>query len=317
MSDVLAPVLVTVLDRQKHFSACISSLAECYLAKETDLYIAIDYPPSERYFEGYCRIKDRLNDIKGFKTVTIISRESNFGALKNLTSAMSEIFEKNEAVIVTEDDNEFSKDFLLFINSGLNFYKNNLEVFSVCGYGYPLNGMEIKSDVYLYDGFSAWGFGIWRDRYEDIEWNISGLNEFLLDNNRGIQVSSKVLLKNLNKIIKTNNILGDAYLCYHQIKNGMMSIFPVISRVRNNGHDGSGLHCEDSKEATELFTKQVLYEAELGYKYDVFFNANDTSIMKKNIDKILNPSKAYFYFKRPLLAIRKIVDFIKFMVNRK
>ena len=44
----LAPVLISVLDRNIHFQNCVESLLKNPLAKETHLFIALDAPPSNK-----------------------------------------------------------------------------------------------------------------------------------------------------------------------------------------------------------------------------------------------------------------------------
>ena len=57
------------------------------------------------------------------KNVTLIFRNKNFGLKKNITLGISEIISKYKRVIVLEDDLILSRNFLLYMNSGLNFYK--------------------------------------------------------------------------------------------------------------------------------------------------------------------------------------------------
>ena len=47
----------------------------------------------------------------------------------------------------------------------------------------------------------------------------------------------KILAMCVNK-----NITIDTFICYHIYKYNKVSIFPIISKVKNYGHDGRGEH---------------------------------------------------------------------------
>lgn len=257
-----APVLIPTLNRHIHFKRCIESLAKCTHAKKTDLYIAFDYPLKDEHWEGYNIIKQFLNQISGFKSVTIIERGRNYGAIDNLFNAIDQIFEDYDRVILSEDDNEFSIDFLNFINLGLEVYNNRADVFSISGYNYPIKfPKSYKSNVYVWSGFSAWGVGIWKDKWKKVKWDLYSLKKFLdcKSNIKSLDKIAENYVPALRKIIQTGFITGDTYICYHQFINEMYSIFPICTRVRNTGNDGSGINCVELK--NDIYSNQVLYNS--------------------------------------------------------
>jgi len=89
-----APVLIPTLNRYKHLERCVESLAACTGANTTELYIALDYPLKDSHWEGYIKVCAYIENIQGFRNVTLIKRNTNFGAAKNLFDAMDELFEK-------------------------------------------------------------------------------------------------------------------------------------------------------------------------------------------------------------------------------
>ena len=44
-----APVIIVTLNRYEHFKRCLDSLEKCTGANKTDVYVGLDYPPSEKY----------------------------------------------------------------------------------------------------------------------------------------------------------------------------------------------------------------------------------------------------------------------------
>lgn len=257
----LAPLLITTLNRSVHFKRCVESLALCALADKTVLYIALDYPLHEGHKTGYEEIKKHLPNIKGFQEVIIIERDNNFGAVDNFFTSLNVVFEKYDKVIISEDDNVFSTDFLTFVNKGLTIYKNREDIFSISGYQYPIKvPKSYKDDIYIWIGFSAWGVGVWKDKWEKVDWNYPNLKEFLNDKNN-IKKLNKIAenyVPALRRIVDTGYITGDTLICYHLFIHGMYSVFPVVSRVRNMGNDGSGVNCTNLKK--DIYSNQEIYE---------------------------------------------------------
>ena len=57
-----APVLIPTLCRSKHFLRLMESLKRNTWAKYTDVYCGLDYPPSEKYRQGWQEICDYVDN---------------------------------------------------------------------------------------------------------------------------------------------------------------------------------------------------------------------------------------------------------------
>jgi hypothetical protein len=265
----MAPILIATLNRYEHFKDCVSSLAMCKSADKTELYIALDYPLEESHWQGYNRICEYIPKISGFKDIIVIKRTTNYGTNKNFSDAINLLFESYGNLIISEDDNIFSRDFLDFVNKGLKFYQNREDIFSISGYQYPIQiPQSYGQDVYLWQGYSAWGVGIWRDKWQKVIWEREEALEIIknfLKRYKSIyhyhNVANHYIPAKL-RMIEQNRIHGDGYFCLHQYINRMYSVFPVVSRVRNMGHDGSGTGCAHMEH--DIYAKQEIYSGEVG-----------------------------------------------------
>jgi hypothetical protein len=304
MINKLAPVIIPTLNRIDHFKVCVESLLDCDLSEKTDLYVALDYPLHDKHRDGWLKINEYLKTLSGFKSITIIKRDINFGSINNTMDARDFVLRKHESFIYSEDDNEFAKGFLTFMNSGLTKYKNNPKVFSINGYVYPHDLNFISSDVFGYDGFSAWGWATWRDRYRKVSWDVNELANFLDDPGNRRKVTSKILLKNLCKIIDSGVVLGDAFMSFHQIKNGSISVFPKVSQVRNHGHDGTGVNCGNDLNSFKKYSNQKLSNQKEFY-FPENIDLNERA--KLFLDGKLNTNLFLFYILRPTLLIKKLM----------
>lgn len=266
-----APVIIPTLNRYEHFKRCVKSLSECALANETDLYIALDYPFHESQIDGYQKIKDDISNIAGFKSVSIMSRDVNYGAPKNVSHGIREIFKKHDKVIISEDDNVFSQNFLEFVNLGLAVYKDRKDIFSINGYTDPIDiPKTYEDDVYLWLGFAAWGCGLWKEKWEKIicpdDVVMKNVRTFL---NNIIDVIRLNRIANhyvpaLLLMLEQNTVHGDGYICLYQFNNNMKSIFPTISHVRNMGNDGSGINCGTLE--NDIYREQRIYSGSGPYE---------------------------------------------------
>ena len=162
---IYAPVLIPTLNRYEHLKETITSLSHCTGAEFTDLYIALDYPPSAYYEEGYIKIVNFLPSISGFKSVNIIRRDHNFGVGKNALDALVNIvFKEHDRYIFSEDDNHFSPNFLEFMNKGFEMFKDNKSVIAINGYRHFYD-LKFADNNYFFQtiDFSAWGYGMMRE----------------------------------------------------------------------------------------------------------------------------------------------------------
>src|SRR5574344_1403880 len=168
-----SPVAIPTLCRYEHLIKCIESLSKCTGADQTDVFVALDYPAIEAHWEGYNKINAYLKNCGnlGFKKLHIIKRKTNIGIgkgkISNLKLLVDDIFKTSDRVIISEDDNVFSPNFLEYVDKGLDLFENDKTVLSINGYShsYPFkfngnNHFRHNTD------FSAWGYGIWKDRYE-------------------------------------------------------------------------------------------------------------------------------------------------------
>lgn len=271
MINGYAPVLIPTLNRFDHFERCVASLSACEGSEQTDLFVALDYPSKESHWEGFTIIKELLKDIKGFKSLTVINRTVNFGAHANIHEAYDFIFKNYDRVILSEDDNVFSKDFLIFINKSLQQYEHDSTIFSVSGYNYPVKMPKSYTDeVYFWRGYSAWGVGLWRDKFLKMDCSEEAIqnsvSNFFKDYKKVWEFNkiANNYVPALVTMLEKKAIHGDTYICLYQFLNNMTSVFPVVSRVRNLGHDGSGVNC--GVMIDDIYSKQEIYQGKSTYE---------------------------------------------------
>lgn len=254
-----APVLVSVYDRIGHLQRCIDSLRANEVSRLTELYVVSDAAHRPEFEPIITRVRSYIRSIDGFEKVTPIERESNLGSFVSINSAIDCVLEKHGRLVFLEDDNIVSKKFLKFMNDCLDFYRDDPSVFSVSGYNYPIRiPKSYKQDVYKWQGFTAWGVGLWKDKWSSVDLSRDGAADILADKSvsRALRDVSEGAFWRICLSVETNRLTTDNLVTLNLVSTGRYSIFPVVSRVRNVGLDGTGEHCGTDDD--ELYLKQAM-----------------------------------------------------------
>ena len=280
------PVIIPTLNRYDHLKKCIESLQANTHAGKTELVIGVDYPPSEKYFDGWSKICEYVKSIDGFKKVTVLFRDENLGPRGNAESLRKYAFENYDALIATEDDNVFSPNFLDYINKGLAQYKYDKNIIAICGYMSPVRFESIdtnRTTVVKLHEYHTWGYGIWKDRDDELNENMPyRYMEYVCRRKNDLKKLHKNP-RNLYQLIfwplffpVLNGKCDFALSCYC-ILNNKFTIVPVISLVRNIGSDGSGINTPRIMD--ERLTQIISDERSFEYK-DSLDNLETELVMK-------------------------------------
>lgn len=242
-----APVIVPTLCRFEHLKRLLESLEKCKYADKTEVYLGVDYPAKNSHWPGYRKIVEYLNSRNfRFKEFHIIYRESNYGFGKNGNYSLlkKEVKKKHSRFISSEDDNEFSPNFLEYMNLNLELYEKDNDVIYISGY--------LSKDVPIIEKYTqfrnhvscAWGIGSWFDKISELDSEDIYLK---LINHKNIKrltksTSGRNCFLSLIGMSKGESPLGDVKIAAYQILEEKNTIFPTISKVRNYGWDGSGTH---------------------------------------------------------------------------
>lgn len=271
-----APIVIPTLNRVEHLSRCIESLKKNPFAKETDLIIGFDYPPSEKYFEGYKEMKKYLrNGIDGFKSVRIIEHNYNLGGIKNANFLISTALSEYDRCIYSEDDNEFAPGFLEYMNEALEKYEKDVNILSVYSYMPRIkNNNSVNNEAFVTNYFSAYGVGLWREKENALreKLNVSYFEELACSKNKirdlkkrfpeGICYLCSILLRK-ESVYQTQDgkleWIDTEKILYAIAENKYLLCSPK-PLVKNWGYDGSGEHC--AKNENSMISNTILNKEE-------------------------------------------------------
>ncbi len=308
-----APILIPTLNRHDHLKRCIESLIRCAHSEKTDLFIAIDYPYNDSVVDGYRIVSSYVRSIRGFRTVNLIERKKNFGAFQNFISAREEVFTVNGRLIASDDDNEFSPNFLEYINKGLEIFKDDPRIIAICGYGGTFKKPGDYTANYIYrKGFSAWGYGTWNNRLDKVDYDVADMRDFVADpelRKRLKYYYERHYYTTLTHIYHDTAIWGDGAIALDMIKNDTYCVYPTVSKVRNHGHDGSGEHGGNLKDSPY---SKVILDQDLVFEYEgdpVFDDSRYLSILRNHTR--FTPKQKLKFWLRAAQKPKKMLDLWK------
>ena len=245
---MLAPIILFVYNRPWHTRQTIEALQKNELASESELYIFADGPKaiiSDKQLNNIIEVRNYIHTIKGFKKIIITESDHNIGLDNSVINAVTKVIEKHKKVIVIEDDIVNHPFFLKYINQALETYKNQNNIYMVSGFSYNMNfPKKYKDDVYCVHRCCSWGWGMWADRWEQVDWKVSNYNK-LVNNKKEIKKFNRCgndLFKMLQILIKQPVCAWDIRWAFCMYEHNGLCINPTKSLVNNIGLDGSGTH---------------------------------------------------------------------------
>lgn len=265
---IYAPVRIHTLNRYEKFKACFESLERCTGADQTEVFIGIDYPPSDKYVEGWKLITEFMKEKElshPFKALHVYYRNHNCGVgnpNSNAALLHKEVISRFDRFISSEDDNIFSPNFLEYINKGLEKFKDDQSVYAIVGYSHPYSFKYAENNFFRHNtDMSAWGYATWVDKD-------TRLKQFVAE--KGFVKS--FCLRNVLKAKKHGwlRLFDYIYYSYHKgftrqtdglvsiymIINDIYVILPSISKVRNIGWDNSGYSFKNGLSGLEEVAKR-------------------------------------------------------------
>ncbi len=266
--DAKTAIVIPTLCRNKHLEKCLDSLMKNPWAQYVDLYIGLDYPASDSHWPGYKEILKLMErDFSMFRSFHLFKRATNYGACNNIHVLFQEVIKEHEQFIYMEDDTEFSENYLEYMLKALDYFRDDEDVISVSGYSYPVQLMtENDCNIITQNAiFNTWGVGFWKNKYEilqkEIEEDLCLIRDYSY-NLKHYKFSRYRMTDYINCVAGVDpddrdvrelcpiftNVTDVAMGVYMQVK-GKYQAMPLVSKVRNNGFDGTGLYCQAVKSA--------------------------------------------------------------------
>ncbi|MEO7336678.1 MAG: glycosyltransferase family A protein [Caldimonas sp.] len=242
--DAGAPVIIFAYARADHLRRCVESLLANSEAPHTDVYFFCDAPKHAGHVAGVDAVRHYVASVEGFRTITHIERNENFGLARSVIEGVTQVLEARGQAIVLEDDLVLSPHFLRYMNAGLEQYAADDRVASIHAYVYPIDSP--LPETFFLHGSDCWGWATWSRAWDRFDADGTRLLTELRTRRltRAFDYDGQFPFTGMleDQIAGRNSswaILWHAS-CYLA---GLLTLYPGRSLVANIGNDSSGTHC--------------------------------------------------------------------------
>lgn len=310
----MAPVVLFVYNRLKHTKATVEYLKNNVGAAESDLFIYSDGPADDRVKMAVEEVRQYINTVTGFRTVTVRCREGNCGLAASVLAGVTEVVNQYGKVIVLEDDIITSQYFLEYMNEALNRYEKSDKVYSVTGYMRTSCSVQGLPETYFLVSSCSWGWGTWKSAWSEFDsqaigWEIlqTNVEERYRFNCDGTMNAYDMLEKQM--MFQTYNSWAVRWH-WTIYKAGALTLYPNKKMCENIGNDCTGIHTGYDGRNHTLDTEARIEEfpaltvEQEGYRTIVYNTIKrDSKIEKRRriLDYILHPSAVMRKVKRKVM----------------
>ena len=240
----LSPILLFVYNRPAHTRRCIESLSRNLLAVESELFIYADGAKDQTVSDEVEEVRQYIRSIQGFKKVTLIERNENWGLARNIIDGVSTQVQKYGKVIVLEDDLVVAPHFLRFMNDALETYQDEPKVGHIQACDFTQDAS--LPDTFLIKWTGSWGWATWERAWKHF-------------NPNGKELLQELEARKLTYTFDFNGQYGFTRMLRRQIEgknnswairwNASLFLKDILSLnvgrslVQNEGFDGSGTNC--------------------------------------------------------------------------
>lgn len=241
-----------------------------------------------------------INDVSWCNCKIIVSDE-NQGLSKSIISGLNYIFKFHDAAIILEDDCVPHPLFMEYMYMCLKKYAEDDKVFTVNGYACNIawDNYDRGVTAYFSGRTSSWGWGIWRNRWKEYEYDFGIINRIKKnpESCKRLHIWGEDLEGYLLDTLEGKADSWAVFLALKVIEKGKYCVTPYYSFINNIGFDGSGVHCADSivkqklrpiEEKSEIILPdkiEIFNETEK--KYKSLFAWTAPEIRKEEYNKIL------------------------------
>lgn len=306
MSKIISvPVLLIGFNRPDVIKQSLEYIRK---AKPQKLYVAIDgariNKPNEQQLVE--EVKQIVKNVDWDCETHYKFNGENLGAEVTVSSAVSWVLEKEDYVIVLEDDIIAPISFFNFAQDMLQKYANQRNVYMISGGQFTPIEMPNNEDYLFSDyGHTGCGWATWKRAWSNFDLDINDFDKFLKSNDIDQLVHSKKEKKYWVSIIKQMNRKGrgkntwDICWSYIRFKNQGLSIVPRINLTSNigiyglhaNGQTSGHFRTFDEHFITSVHPKEV--ERNIEYDKNHFKNHINTrpTLFQRAISKIFRMLK--------------------------
>lgn len=242
----LNPVVLIIFNRPDQTAKILDILGKVKPAK---LYVISDGPRKNNIDDDHSVNKCRslIDSLSWQCDVFRNYSSSNLGCMRRILTGLDWVFHNEGQAIILEDDCLPTIDFFKFLDWGLNYYKDQINVGMISG----ANLIDYKTrDIKYRNGYSKyiniWGWGTWKRVWDshDKYLNLKQINDekIRIYRDQDLSFLESFFWIQIFKNVVYHGSTWDFQLQYTFFKKKYLSIYPSSNQVLNIGFDSKSTH---------------------------------------------------------------------------
>ena len=276
-----APVALFVYNRPDLTRQTVDALAANALAVDTPLHVFSDAPKSETARQSVEEVRSYIRTITGFKSVSILERETNFGLARSIIDGVTGLCERYGRVIVVEDDLVTSSRFLSYMNDALAFYEHDAPVMQISGHIADVPEFSRRAEGLFVPFITSWGWGTWERAWKFFDPSARGWERIRDDRalRKRFNLDGHFDYATMLQMQLDGKIDSWAIRWYLSVfMQGGLALFPPRSFVRNIGF-ASGTH--GSRVLRWTLSRQAISDEPVSFPRATGVVNEDYALLKK------------------------------------
>jgi hypothetical protein len=213
-------------------------------------------------------IEQSISLLKNFShivPVNVVTRSHNLGCDQNVILGLTEVLSSYDALVYLEDDTIPNKYFYDRMCRLLEAYREYKQIFSVSAYSSLPESLHklIDTDFEVSNRVFSWGFGIWADRWNEIDLvnQVKQFNPFGSFYKIPATLQTKMTMVNQFWLEKNNQTDWVISMTLAALYRNKVHIVPKASFVRNVGFGHPQAKTYNQRKAQELSWVNFRYDA--------------------------------------------------------
>lgn len=264
-------VVIFAYNRSRHLKRVLDGLKKN--EKVSKLYIFQDGLKCEEHRDEWEKTQQVVQNIKWCKVIYKLSTY-NKGLAKSIIDGVNAVFADNNAVIVLEDDCVPHPQFMEYMTKALEKYESYKEVYHIGASSEPVDVAPNGTDAYFLGRINSWGWGTWKDRWEQFsnDYKMLGTVKADVELNEWFNIWGQDLESHIWGNIYRRTDTWAAFWALTVIMKKGYCMSPYESLVNNIGCDGTGVHCGIAENGLRLRSAKKLTEIRLPDKVEFVKN---------------------------------------------
>ncbi len=269
------PVAIIIFNR---YDSAHKVLMQIKKAQPEKLYIIADGPRDNKPGEKEKCLKARsiADEVDWDCSVQKIFSDKNLGCAKRVTSGLSELFSKEEAALIFEDDCIPSMSFFEFADQMLERYKDNEKIMLVSASnkcfvpgaknagGNIKSASEDRSESYFFSNqVQIWGWATWRRAWNKMDLKMKDwplLKKQKIVNRFYKKASHRYYWNSSFDYVYNKHTNSWAFPWVLSVwKSGGLSVVPKVNMVKNAGFDADATHTSGKSIFERLEAKELSF----------------------------------------------------------